>query len=206
MAQTSLFARWSDHRLSRLELIFAIIVILVLLSIFLNQMIILMARAERTLVENSIVNINSTIRMYWLQHSLENNHEKINNMHHANPIKLLEQVSPQGENNDFKSPQLAALLEARSGVRPHNYVGELMTGDAKEMEPGSWYFEIDSNALVYLVRNKAVFRSELPGQAKMRFQLELAYTDLDQDGRYTPNIDNINHISMQAMDEYKWLF
>ncbi|MDZ7735452.1 MAG: hypothetical protein U5P41_04420 [Gammaproteobacteria bacterium] len=163
MARDSLFARWSHYQLSRLELVFAVIVILVLISVFLNYMIVMLARAERSMVDNSITQMNSALRMQAMQVYVDDAFTGIAAMRHANPVRLLEQQPEWDVSDQLKSAQLATMARARSEAALPNYAGEMDGDAAAELDAGSWYFDTDSRALVYIVRNAELFRSELPG-------------------------------------------
>ncbi|MCS3904483.1 type II secretory pathway pseudopilin PulG [Methylohalomonas lacus] len=202
MARESLFARWSDHRLSRLELVFVVIVLLVLVSMFLNYMLVMMARAERSMVESSIINMNSALRVQALHALANNGGSEIENFRHANPVALLEREIDWDQLEAKDSARVATLVRARNSALLPNYAGELTTEAGMELDPGSWYFDTEKDALVYLVRNAEVFRSELPGPARLRYQLEIgAGGNPEQASGAT-----IGQIRLQPMDKYQWLF
>ena len=205
MARDSLFARWSHYQLSRLELVFAIIVILVLISVFLNYMVVMLARAEQAMVDNSITRINSALRLQAMQVYVDDAFTGIAAMRHANPVRLLEQQPEWDVSDHLESVQLATMVKARSEAALPNYAGEMGGDAATDLEPGSWYFDTDSRALVYIVRNAELFRSELPGRARLRYRLELNYDDQDSDGRFTPGIDRYRDVELQPVDDYQWL-
>lgn len=205
MTRESLFARWSDHRLSRLELVFVVIILLVLVSVFLNYMIVMMARAERSMVETSIVNMNSALRVQALHALANNDGSKIEDLRHANPVTLLEQEIDWDQPQTTESARMATLVRTRNSAMLPNYAGELTTEAGLELEAGSWYFDTEKDALVYLVRNAEVFRSELAGPARLRFQLEIG--NAANPDKIPANGGNaISQISLQPMDEYQWLF
>lgn len=207
MDSQSLFSRWTDYRLSRLELVFALIILLVLISVFMNRVIIMLAQAERSMVENSIVNLNSALRVQGLYLNLSNGSAAAATLEHANPVQILmQQPEWDFEQQELQPEALAALVKSRMALPLQNYQGDLGTAEGMELAPGSWYFDIDNNALVYLVRNSEVFRSELDGPARLRFRLELDYTDVDGDDEFSPETDRLNSLGLQPLDEYQWLF
>ncbi len=205
MTRESLFARWSDRRLSRLETVFVVIILLVLVSVFLNYMIVMMARAERSMVENSIVNMNSALRIQALHALANNDGAEIGKLRHANPVALLEREIDWAQSQASESTRISTLVRARNSAMLPNYAGELTTEAGLELEPGSWYFDTEKDALVYLVRNAEVFRSELPGPARLRFQLQTG--NAENPDKAAGNGGNaISQIGLQPMDEYQWLF
>ena len=207
MSRISLFGRWSDYQLSRLELVFAIIVILVLLSIFLNRMIIMLAHAERSMIETSVVNMNSALRVYALHAQMRNDYQTLSAMQHVNPVVLLnEQPDWKLTRDQFEAEQLAATVKARVSGKLPNYAGEMSETEAAELPAGSWYFDTDNRMLVYRIRNAEIFRSELSGPARIRYQLKLDYIDNAGDGRYTPGIDTLRSVNLQPLDDFQWLF
>lgn len=207
MDRQSLFSRWTDYRLSRMELVFALIILLVLISVFMNRMIIMLAQAERSMVENSVVNINNALRVQGMYLNMSAGSDAVTIMRHANPVNILmQQPAWDFDDSDLNPEALRALVESRMSRPLPNYAGELSAGEGQQLEPGSWYFDTDTSALVYLVRNSEVFRSELDGPAQLRFRLELDYTDIDGDGEFSPAVDRLNSLGLQSLDEYQWLF
>lgn len=205
MARESLFARWSHYQLSRLELVFALIVLLVLVSVFLNYMIVMLARAEHSMVERSILNLNSALRIQAMQ-AVGKDADRIAAMQHGNPLALLEQQTGRQGFDHLQPTQQAAMARARSTAMLPNYAGERDSSAAAELEAGSWYFDTDSSALVYIIRSAEVFRSELPGRARLRYRLELDYEDRDADGQFTPGVDQLRNVGLQPLDAHQWLF
>jgi hypothetical protein len=205
MAGTSLFRRWSDYQLSRLELVIAIIMILVLLSMFLNRMVVMLAQAERVLVENTMVNLNSALRFYAARLRMTANAEALSNVQHRNPVKLLEEKPESPESIEAGSEQLTAMLSVRSSTALPNYAGEMTEAEAVNLKGGSWYFDPEQRSLIYRVRNAEVFRSDLPGPARIRYRMVLDFQDLNNDGRYSGE-DKFNNLSLEPLDDYQWLF
>ena len=206
MARVSLFGRWSDYQLSRLEVVFAIIVLLVLLSIFLNRMIIILAQAERALVENSIVNMNSALRVYTAHLQMTAGLQALADLQHVNPVPLLEQKSDRDLSTQVESEQLATMLRARTTAALPNYSGEMTEAEAVGLADGSWYFDPEQLALVYRIRSAEVFRSNLPGPSRIRYRLELDFEDRDGDGKFSPSVDQFNTFSLKPLDDFQWLF
>jgi hypothetical protein len=205
MASSSLFSRWSDYQLSRLELVFAIIVILVLLSMFLNRMVVMLAQAERVLVENTIVNLNTSLRFYAAHKQMTANSAALSDVHHGNPVRLLEEQPDNPVPMRAGSEQMAAMLSVRSTTALPNYAGEMTETEAVNLHGGSWYFDPEQRALVYLVRNAEVFRSNLPGPARIRYRMVLDFQDMNNDGRYS-GVDKYNDLGLKPLDDYQWLF
>lgn len=181
--------------------------ILVLLSIFLNRMIIMLAHAERSMIETSVVNMNSALRVYALHAQMRSDYQALSAMQHANPVELLnEQPDWKLTSDQFEAEQLAATVKARMSGKLQNYAGEMSETKAAELPAGSWYFDTDSRMLVYRVRNAEVFRSDLPGPPSIRYVTNLDYQDIDGDGKYSPDIDQFRNISLRPLEDFQWLF
>lgn len=206
MSRISLLGRWSDYQLSRLELVFAIIVILVLLSIFLNRMIIMLAHAERSMIETSIVNMNTALRLYALHAQMRSDYQALSAMQHANPVELLNKQPEWGMAGQLESDQMATVVKARMSGRLTNYAGEMSEADAVDLTAGSWYFDTGKRILVYRIRNVEVFRSDLPGPPSIRYVTNLDYQDIDGDGKFSPDIDQFRNISLRPLEDFQWLF
>lgn len=195
MPRESFFTRWRNYQLSRLELVFSVVVLLVLVSVFLNYMIIMMARAERSMVEASIVNLNSALRVQAMQIYMNDGPTALDRLQHANPVTLLEQRTDWQPGETFDAVQMATLAGVRSQAALPGYAGAMTAEQAADLESGSWYYDTGAGALVYLVRNTEMFRSELPGRARLRYRLEVDAGD-----------DRARHVVLESLDEYQWLF
>jgi len=54
---------------------------------------------------------------------------------------------------------------------PRNYSGEFFDPTAERIETGSWFFDLKSRELVYVVRNRAHFKADRAGRYWVRFHV-----------------------------------
>lgn len=57
--------------------------------------------------------------------------------------------------------------------RPDNYLGAMDGVDPAVLPKGAWYFDTGTGELVYLVRHTEYFRSDLPGEPRLAYRVEL---------------------------------
>lgn len=88
---------------------------------------------------------------------------------------------------------------------PVNYLGEFPSREAP-LAPGIWYFDTEQKLLVYRVRFSDYFSSDNSHYPDLaRYQLRLDYRDRNNNQRFDPTFDNITGLSLQPLDNYRWL-
>lgn len=193
--------RWQDHRLSRLEMVFAIIVLLIILSALLNRAVYWFAFAERALVQNVVTNINAALRLKQAEYIARGKQNRIPALAGSNPIEL---VGGKPADNTMSADRI--MSDTKMDTPPlRGYLGERAGPEPGEYPRGAWYFDTGDNVLVYIVRNRELFRSNLPGTARIRFRVELDYTDRNGNGKYDSDADAYSGVSLEALDDYQWL-
>lgn len=108
---------------SKLEIIVVVIIVALVSGWLLHTLRFYQELTEKTVVESTIVNIRSAMRMQiaeWLLQGKGDNQAKLAK---TNPISLLQQP-------------------------PRGYMGELKK--PRNLPPGSWYYEQDKSELVYI--------------------------------------------------------
>ena len=164
---------------SLLELLVVIVLISVLVSVAIDRLIVLRAKAEAAAMQQVLGSIRSGIQ-----------------------IRVAELLATQ------RAAEIPALIGSnpmlRLAERPANYLGELFGPDPGALAPGSWYFDTREGALVYLVDNTDFFDSELPPPARARFAIEAVFEDLNGNGHYDPGIDRVGGIRLASRSAYTW--
>lgn len=88
---------------------------------------------------------------------------------------------------------------------PSNYVGELTGADPGTLAKGSWYFDADSRVLVYVVDNSGYFSGGLADPPRVRFRMQLVYTDKNNNGSYDGGVDSIEGLRLAPLESYRWI-
>lgn len=198
-------ARWTDYQLSRLETIFAIIVLLIVLSAILNRAVVYFTLAERALVDNVVTNINAALRLTEAGYVASGRQSELPELAGANPVVLITERPADYQQKITEVPYHQALLDVSSDKPLPNYLGEMSDPQPSEYQRGSWYFDNEEQTLVYMVRNRELFRSQLDGPARIRFKIILDYRDKNGDGHYDRHVDEYLGIKLKPMDDYEWL-
>lgn len=115
-------------------------------------------------------------------------------LHHSNPIQLL----TQGEGEQ-------APFGITAGQPPHNYLGELDEVDEEAIAPGNWYFNRNTGTLVYRVLFEENFETELEPPARINFRLERRYNDINSNGHFDSDSDQITGIYLTSEAPYRWI-
>ena len=199
-------ARWTDYQLSRLETIFAVIILLVILSAILNRVVYHLTFAEQALVSNVVTNINAALRLTEAEYIASDRHGELQELVGSNPVALISQRPDDYPARLTDRPEHQALLNA-GGMRGQmaNYVGAFEDPDPDQYSRGSWYFNESEGTLVYLVRNRELFSSSLEGTDRIRFRIVLEYEDRNDNGRYDKTVDRSKGIKLRSLDNYTWL-
>jgi len=165
---------------SFLELVLVIIIIGLLLIVAIEKLLILKVEAERTAMETILGNLRSAISLQVADHITKGKVAELAKAHKTNPMVWL-------------------------SVRPDNYIGVLDEPDPTDIKPYTWYFDKYNNELVYKVGNADYFESKSKDVKRARFKLKLDYTDADNNGRYSPQLDEIHGLTLNSVEPYTWL-
>lgn len=163
-----------------LELAVITLMIVVLLAIAAHRIWQLRIAAEQTAVISMLGSIRSAVGIQTIQRVLHGGLESVAAMDRANPI-------------DFLEPPPASYELLKEPLSPDR------------MQPYRWYFDASTGELIYRVANADYLQTDLPGPARIRFQLQLRYVDADQNGRFDRGYDTIERIELVELDHYRWL-
>lgn len=199
-----LASRWLFRNLSRLELVAAWLVILLLIGGFTRYVFGVFARAEQSMVSRTVNNIDTALKYHFAMAAIMNDHEILGKLQDMNPMDIM-----QGMQKDyFLSSESMISKELAAGYpfisKPANYGGTVASTDWRELEKGKWYFDNENKTLVYLVRNPEFFRSHIDGPDRLRFRMVIDYADINANNKFDPGIDEYRSVRMRSLDEYEW--
>jgi hypothetical protein len=196
--------RWADRQLSRLELAMAVIVLSLVFVVYMQYLLKAFAYTERSLLENTMVNINTALQYHLAGHLLRGDYGIIDEMQAINPFTMVS-ADPFWLDPAPGDPLPAEIVAGVMGLRaPTNYLGELDNPDPAEIGGGHWYFDTADNTLIYRVDNAEYFYSSLPGPPRVRLIVEVEYDDRNNNNRFDPVIDEYKSIGLKAIDDYEW--
>jgi len=160
-----------------LELVVVIAIISVLAFFALDRYQRLLVDVERTTMEHDLGVMRSAIGMQVADHFLAGEMAALAGLVRSNPMDLLAE-------------------------QPKNYLGPIAHNEPHELEAGSWYFDTDTETLIYLVRNSAYFETELSKPTRARFKIYPVYADKKRNGKRTTYIAGL---ALRPVEPYRWL-
>jgi len=202
--------RWSDRNLTRLELVMALLIMFILIGAFSRHVLIVFARAESTMINTTVMNMNTTLQYYAMNAALKGDVEKLAALGDPNLLTEVRGHIGQAQEDIYKdaykekdSRYVQQLLT--HDWLPGNYIGELEAPNPEEIGKGKWYFDKSEGLLIYRVSNSEFFHSELNGAPRIRFKIYFDYEDVNLDGIYNPDQDVFRSITLKSPDNYEWL-
>ncbi|MGB1799355.1 MAG: hypothetical protein ACPHLK_00835 [Gammaproteobacteria bacterium] len=198
--------RWLDRKLSLLEGIFAWLLIAIIIGSFSRYMFEVFSRAEQSMINSTVININNAINYNAAFALMNSNDEYINQLLKMNPIELMsENIDITSTEYDVDRINYYIVMNYVSASLP-NYGGIVFDDSEPLLERGQWYFDQDDLILFYKLENSEFFNSDLEGPARIRFQIKLNYTDKDDDNFFDPLVDEFISAGLQAIDNFSWSY
>lgn len=162
-----------------LELVIVIVCIGFLGLIVLDRVWKYRVYAEEAAVTATIGNIRSALGLEVAKLAVRRQTHKIALLDQSNPFTLLAQ-------------------------KPYNYLGEYDDTNSIK-EKGVWYFDKQDKCLSYIVAYPENFKTNIKGIKRTRHQLQLIYTDNNNNRRFDKGIDDINGLDIIKKEPYQWL-
>ena len=167
------------HRIRGFTL-FELVVVILLIGIFMiaaiNSLLRLQIEAERVSVLHVVGALNSAINLEAANLVLQEGLSSIKKLENSNPMDYLSEL-------------------------PFTYLGLRSDLTAASLTPDSWYFDPDQKILVYKVKNRDFFRSDLSGTPRIRFKVSLVYRNNAINGPLT----TIQGVHLRSLDHYTWI-
>ena len=165
---------------SFLELVLVIAIIGLLFTVAVDKLLVLKVEAERTAMAQILGSLRSAMGIQVASHISSDTIEELIESANSNPMDWLSE-------------------------KPENYIGVLDEPDPADVEIRTWYFDNYNKHLVYRVSSGEYFKSSLNGAKRARFRVNLDYTDVDEDGEFNQDIDEIHGLTLQSIEPYQWL-
>ncbi len=195
--------RWADRNLSKLEVISVVCVLLILFNVFLGKVLKIFINAERSMVENTLINMNTALRFHALHYQIKGDNLSLKAMDGMNPVEVMT-AAPDDGLQGYAELSSSGKIKSMLIKPPVNYAGEFSGENAQQVPKGRWYFDPAERSLVYHVRSTGLFRSNVIGTERLRYSVRLLYDDVDQDGQFDPVVDRYQSIKVVPHDEYVW--
>ena len=165
---------------SLLELLVVIIIISALLGFAIEKLLKLQVQAERSSMESLIGTLQSAIALTISEHIAKGKIPELKKYLNSNPMALLANT-------------------------PVNYLGSF-GGPPENPEPGSWWYEKNSQTLVYLVLNQEYFSAQSgnSGQkTRAKFKIIAVYDDNNSNGQFDQD-DTLKGLRLSPSAIYQW--
>ena len=196
--------RWRDRNLTRLELVVAWLIIAVIIGVFVRTMLIIFTKAERTMVNTTVNNINTALRYSAALAVMQGNTKFLAGLAQRNPFDFVQnrqvlQHFPSASHFNVLSARMAAYA-----TPPSNYLGVLDNPDPATLKAGNWYFDKSDKTLNYLVSNSEYFHSSLGKIPRIKLKVVVDYNDANGNKRFDPGVDEFKSVSLRSIGKYSW--
>ncbi len=163
-----------------LELTVVIVVISILFLFAYQRYLDLLVDVEKASVAQTLGILRSATGMKVAKLIVDGKIGALPDYEGSNPVKLLAEV-------------------------PENYRGETANPLVFREQDGIWFFDTKAGLLVYQVKNREAFFSEMEGSNQARFRMQLVYEDNNRNGRFERAIDDLAGLRLRPVDNYSWL-
>lgn len=195
--------RWSDRNLTKLEYVFALLILAILIGTFSRYVLVVFSRAEQTMINSTVININTALNYRAAMAVMRGEYQELETFEKTNPMEAM-QTKIDINDMDMIVNDLPLAAGVASISAPANYGGEINTYTKDSMEKGKWYFNQDNRHLIYLVSNSAFFSSGVEGRSMIQFRIAIDYEDRNANGHYDPAIDEFRSMKLQPIEQYQW--
>jgi len=165
---------------SLLELVVVIVIIGILVAVALNRLLPYIGEAERIGVLTLESQIKSMLLTSAAKRIAGGNAASISELDGSNPMLL--------------------MLET-----PENYVGELRAVDNNLVPRRNWYFDLDSQRLVYRIGRRFGWSNEVESMDNPEFEVRVAFGDRNSNGQFEPGTDELYGVRLQREAGVAWL-
>lgn len=132
------------HGFSLFELLVVLCVIGILFALFANRIIFYQELAEKSAMEATVGNLQSTLNLQFSQIQTRGQPSDVDMLLIDNPVKWLQKP-------------------------PSNYAGEFYDATPSSVAPGHWLFDLKSRELIYVMQHTEHFHPNATGRFWVRF-------------------------------------
>jgi general secretion pathway protein G len=136
-----------------LELIVVVCVAAVMMGVLFNRLQVYKEAAEKAAMQQTAAAIKSALQMRVASYMISGQDNEIDKLAAKNPINWLQE-------------------------NPGNYAGEFFADAYARVPPGSWYYDLTRQELVYVVNLGDNFKPAPDGRKWVRYRVRIAYEDL----------------------------
>ena len=164
------------------EFVFVVLLVGVLSMVVLEYMLHYIEVAEKSAMENTVVNIQSSLHLRLTEVLARNDVAEGMRLARGNPMNWLQEMPP-------------------------NYAGEFSNPEPGSIAPGKWYYDRKSRELVYLVDRGRDFVPGIDGTKRVRYRVNVAgLNSAVKENRQISVNDVVGGISLVLVKPYEWEF
>lgn len=135
------------------ELVVVVCVVAVMIGVLLNRMQVYKEAAEKSAMQQTATAIKSALQMRVAAYMISGRDNEIESLIAKNPIDWLQE-------------------------KPANYAGEFFADAYARVPPGSWYYDLAGQELVYVIQIGDNFRPGSDGRKWVRYRVQIRYEDM----------------------------
>jgi type II secretory pathway pseudopilin PulG len=164
------------------EFVFVVLLVGVLSMVVLEYMLHYIEVAEKSAMENTVMNLRSSLRLRLAEVLVHNDVTEGIRLARDNPMNWLQEMPP-------------------------NYAGEFNDPEPGSIAPGKWYFDTKSRELVYLVDRGREFVPDREGMKRVRYRIYASFLQNAAKENRQPTVnDVVGDISLVIAEPYRWEF
>ena len=151
------------------------VVISLLAGVLLERLLFYQEMAERANVESMISLFKSGLRIHMAELLIHGRAQEYPSLATENPVDWLDE-------------------------KPENYRGSLPDGHSSELQSGSWYYDMPTHTLIYLVKHGRYFKPDSEGLKRVRLHV-VPVVNPDTDSKQP----RVLGMQMLLVEPYRWL-
>jgi len=159
------------------ELIVVVCVVSLMAGILLNRLQVYQEAAEKAAMQQTAAAIKSAVQMRVASYMISGRDSEIESLGAKNPVVWLQES-------------------------PGNYAGEFFADAYARVPPGSWYFDLTRQELVYVINLGNNFKPGPDGRKWVRFRLRIAYEDMPLPDGATRKV--LSAVSFAPIQPFVW--
>lgn len=164
------------------EFVWVVLLVGVLSMVVLDYMLRYIEMAEKSAMENTVVNLQSALRLRLMEALLHNDVKEVVRLANDNPIYWLRE-------------------------NPPNYAGEFDSPEPGTVAKGKWYYDLKNKELVYLVDNGREFTPGPDGQKRIRWRINAPFLNRTIKEKQELSVNEVvGDISLVLSEHYEWKF
>lgn len=180
-------------------MLLAICIIALVFGLFMRQIDVLMARAEKAHISVTLANLQTQLDLAAFHAMASGNWQQLAQLERGNPFNLM-----RGGANE--QPGTDPLQTGGGWLSEQRYLGELDADNPVKLEVGKWYFDKVDRNIVYNIENDGYLIEKRGKNARIRYVVRLHYEDNNKNGKFDAGVDKFNKIGLVAREQVQWRF